>query len=361
VNSLYDGTINCFSTLAQSSIASNETFAYKVALQQSDYHEFVKAVIHEVNNHEKQDHWTLTKQCNPPPGTKTILSIWRFKQKHQRKPQQDLVDPWSSNIISNAISNVNLQTTNNFQQGFTSHFDNGCFHKFIVNSVSEGAQNPLSMLIVGCRYSKIFLHFYKHCRIFCEGVKGNGNGIVKEHPSGIVSLAGLCLFGLVELILAFGHNSASGPAFGQNMASGLAFGHNLAFGPASGHNLAFGLAFGHNLASGPASGHNLAYGPAFGHNELVELILAIGHTNGLISHIALSASALYWLIGLAVLQQPLVKIALLAFMALALLASSALSVLLASLSATSSASMASSASWAPLAAMASAASLALAL
>jgi hypothetical protein len=111
VNSLYDGTIDCFSILAQSSVTSNETFTYKEALQQSDYHNFVKAMIHEVNNHETRDHWTVTKQCDLPPGTKTILSIWRLKQKHQRKPQQDLVDPWSSNTISNAISNVNLQTT----------------------------------------------------------------------------------------------------------------------------------------------------------------------------------------------------------------------------------------------------------
>jgi hypothetical protein len=32
VNTLYDGTINCFSTLAQSNEASNETFTYKQAL-----------------------------------------------------------------------------------------------------------------------------------------------------------------------------------------------------------------------------------------------------------------------------------------------------------------------------------------
>jgi hypothetical protein len=38
VNSLYDRTINCFSTLALSSTASNETFTYKQALQEADYH-----------------------------------------------------------------------------------------------------------------------------------------------------------------------------------------------------------------------------------------------------------------------------------------------------------------------------------
>ncbi len=81
VNSLYDGTINCFSTLAQSSAASNDTFNYKQALQEPDYHEFVKAMVNKVDDHESQVHWTLTKCCNLPPGTKTIMSIWSFKRK----------------------------------------------------------------------------------------------------------------------------------------------------------------------------------------------------------------------------------------------------------------------------------------
>jgi hypothetical protein len=67
--------------LAQSSVALNETFNYKEALQQSDYREFVKAMVHKVNDHETQNHWTLTNRCDLPPGTKTILSIWSFKKK----------------------------------------------------------------------------------------------------------------------------------------------------------------------------------------------------------------------------------------------------------------------------------------
>jgi predicted Zn-ribbon and HTH transcriptional regulator len=63
VNSLYDGTINCFSTLAQSSVTSNETFNYKEALQQSDKIEFIKAMVHEVDDHETRKHWTLMKRC----------------------------------------------------------------------------------------------------------------------------------------------------------------------------------------------------------------------------------------------------------------------------------------------------------
>jgi hypothetical protein len=81
VNSLYDRTINCFSTLVQSSTALNETFNYKQALQEPDYHEFVKAMVNEVDDHESRVHWTLTKCCDLLSGTKTIMSIWRFKRK----------------------------------------------------------------------------------------------------------------------------------------------------------------------------------------------------------------------------------------------------------------------------------------
>jgi hypothetical protein len=81
VNLLYNRTINCFSTLAQSSTALNETFNYKQALQEPDYHKFVKAMMNKVDDHESQVHWTLTKRCDIPPGTKTIMSIWSFKHK----------------------------------------------------------------------------------------------------------------------------------------------------------------------------------------------------------------------------------------------------------------------------------------
>jgi hypothetical protein len=81
VNTLYDGTINCFSTLAQSSLASNETFNYKEALQQSDRIKFIKAMMQEVDDHEMQEHWTIMKCSDIPLGTKTIMAIWSFKRK----------------------------------------------------------------------------------------------------------------------------------------------------------------------------------------------------------------------------------------------------------------------------------------
>jgi hypothetical protein len=81
VNTLYDGTVNCFSTLAQSSEASNETFTYKQALQEPDYHDFIKAMVHEVEDHESRDHWTCMRRSDMPESTKTIMSIWSFKRK----------------------------------------------------------------------------------------------------------------------------------------------------------------------------------------------------------------------------------------------------------------------------------------
>jgi hypothetical protein len=81
VNMLYDGTINCFSTVAQSSIASNETFTYKEAMHKTDYHEFVKAMVKEVDDHESRNPWTVMQRCDMPSDTKTIMSIWSFKRK----------------------------------------------------------------------------------------------------------------------------------------------------------------------------------------------------------------------------------------------------------------------------------------
>ena len=75
VNTLYDGTVNCFSTLAQSSKASNEMFTYKQALWEPDYHDFIKAMVHEVEDHKSRDHWTCMQCSDMPENTKTIMSI----------------------------------------------------------------------------------------------------------------------------------------------------------------------------------------------------------------------------------------------------------------------------------------------
>ena len=72
MNLLYDGTINCFSTLAQASIASNETFTYKQAICQKDYIEFAKAMVKEVYDHELRDYWTLILCQDMPIDAKPL-------------------------------------------------------------------------------------------------------------------------------------------------------------------------------------------------------------------------------------------------------------------------------------------------
>jgi len=75
VNTLYNGMINCFSTMAQSSIASNKTFTYKEAMRKSDYHELVKAMVNKVEDHESRNHWTIMQRCDMPNDTKTVMGI----------------------------------------------------------------------------------------------------------------------------------------------------------------------------------------------------------------------------------------------------------------------------------------------
>ena len=80
-NVLYDNTINCFSTMTMSAEASNESFTYRDAMKQSDRIEFIKAMVKEVEDHEKRGHWEIVEKTTIPEGTKIILSIWSFKRK----------------------------------------------------------------------------------------------------------------------------------------------------------------------------------------------------------------------------------------------------------------------------------------
>jgi hypothetical protein len=76
----------------------NETFTYKQALQEADYHKFVKAMIHEVEDHKSRAHWTLTKRCELPLGTKTNNTL-SFSDKSA--PALQLVVASVANKFSN--------------------------------------------------------------------------------------------------------------------------------------------------------------------------------------------------------------------------------------------------------------------
>jgi hypothetical protein len=150
VSTLYNGMMNCFSTMAQSSIVSNKTFTYKEAMRESDYHQFVKAMVKEVEDHESRNHWTIMQCCNMPNDTKTIMSIWSFKLKLY--PDEKL-------------SSIN-------------DFDDELVVKIIPIQNSVGAFAPLSTsnkstkLIVALSYPEISIDFDKKDRIYF--VRENG-------------------------------------------------------------------------------------------------------------------------------------------------------------------------------------------
>jgi hypothetical protein len=50
-------------------------------MHEKDYHEFVKAMIKEVDDHENRNHWTIMHCCDMPVDAKTIMNIWSFKLK----------------------------------------------------------------------------------------------------------------------------------------------------------------------------------------------------------------------------------------------------------------------------------------
>jgi hypothetical protein len=73
VNTLYDGMILCFSMVPQSSIAANETFTHKQTMKEKDFNDFVFAMVHEVDDHEKCGRWTIIQCCDMPANSKTIM------------------------------------------------------------------------------------------------------------------------------------------------------------------------------------------------------------------------------------------------------------------------------------------------
>ncbi len=162
MNSLYDSTINCVSTLAQSSVASNETFTYKGALQQSDYHDFVKAMIHEVNDN-KDDHEDNNKDNNYDDNE---------DDNEDNNDDDNEDDNKNDNKDNNKVNNIDNNKDHNedvkeddkkevnkvLKNNALSFFNNSCLRKLIVNSVSEGAQQvtPNQQFAPDTIYNKSF-------------------------------------------------------------------------------------------------------------------------------------------------------------------------------------------------------------
>ena len=90
LNLLMDGTINkVHEFIFAANQQQNETYTFKDALLQDDAADFIKAMVKEIDDHEKNNHWTMVPRSSMPSGTKTILAIWSFKRK--RNPMGELI------------------------------------------------------------------------------------------------------------------------------------------------------------------------------------------------------------------------------------------------------------------------------
>ena len=82
INELFDETLNVCHYYAYNAVAAtNDVYTLKQMLKLKDISPFVHAMIKEVNDHEKRNHWEVVKRRDMPAGSKTILSVWAFKVK----------------------------------------------------------------------------------------------------------------------------------------------------------------------------------------------------------------------------------------------------------------------------------------
>ena len=81
-NELFDGTINQLHNYALATeLGNNEVFTFTQAMRQDDRALFIEAMMKEVEDHEKREHWALVLRATIPKGVKTIQAIWSFKRK----------------------------------------------------------------------------------------------------------------------------------------------------------------------------------------------------------------------------------------------------------------------------------------
>ena len=87
-NTLFDGTMNLINEVVLS-IIDNESYYLKDMLKQKDKSDFIKAMEHKIDIHERRNHWEICRRNEIPEGMKSIMSMWAFKRK--RLPDGTLV------------------------------------------------------------------------------------------------------------------------------------------------------------------------------------------------------------------------------------------------------------------------------
>ena len=82
LNSHFDKTLNVLSIFAFASAnADNDTYSLREMLKQPDVSKFVEAMVKEIDDHVRREHWDIIPRSTMPTGTKTILAVWSFKRK----------------------------------------------------------------------------------------------------------------------------------------------------------------------------------------------------------------------------------------------------------------------------------------
>ena len=70
------------------------------ALEAPDRNEFIKAMQHEVAQHEEREQWVMIPRAQVPTGTKVLPAVWSMKRKrcvasgevykHKARPMEDI-------------------------------------------------------------------------------------------------------------------------------------------------------------------------------------------------------------------------------------------------------------------------------
>ena len=56
-------------------------YTLKEMLKHDDKNDFIQAMVSEVDDHVKREHWSVVHRSDVPKGVMTILSVWAFKRK----------------------------------------------------------------------------------------------------------------------------------------------------------------------------------------------------------------------------------------------------------------------------------------
>ena len=82
INANFDQSLNQIHHMVLAAGKSfNEVYTFREMLKQEDKKDFVEAMVKEIEDHEKRNHWEVVKRSSVPGGMKTIQSIWAFKRK----------------------------------------------------------------------------------------------------------------------------------------------------------------------------------------------------------------------------------------------------------------------------------------